>query len=256
MREYQLADMQRQTGAPVQLAPTQMPSTFADLNFTERMDALREGWQDPAVNKYPTYNQLNVEKDVTMYGRQGDEAEARATTLTNKGNEEINRQDLLKKTDIEAWCRDYPDKCFADDAYNKYLKETDYGRWASIYREEAKAEEAAEERKGKMEDARNALVEKYKDNPTGLDDALKLHCIEYPEDTICLGVAEERRRKEAEAERDRRAAEAQAERDKARDAQGGGNGGTAKPGDDNPATSEIKEFIENFFEELTLEQKK
>ncbi|MDR1071933.1 MAG: hypothetical protein LBL21_04810 [Rickettsiales bacterium] len=196
MREYQLENMQRQTGAPAQLAPTQMPSTFADLSFTERMDALREGWQAPGVNVRPTYNQLTVEKDVTMYKRQGDEAEARAKTAANRMTEEKNKANLLKETDIEAWCDKYPKECFGDKAYITYLEETNLDKLRARY--PARADQ---------KDERDALLANWS------QEAAEAFCRKHPKDPICEQVWKDKQANDAELAA-KATADAQANRDR------------------------------------------
>jgi hypothetical protein len=119
MRQYQLQNMQRQVAPqPVAPTPTAAPETFADLSFTERMDILREGWQDPAVGK-SSYQQItNLENDTEMLTRQETEE-----SLRNQVERE--REQLLKQTDIDEWCKQYPAKCETDGDYLEYIKNKD-----------------------------------------------------------------------------------------------------------------------------------
>jgi hypothetical protein len=62
-RQYQLENIQRQNDPLPTLQVDSMPETFSDVGFKDRMNVIKEGWQDPAVNKYPTYGELRVEND-------------------------------------------------------------------------------------------------------------------------------------------------------------------------------------------------
>ncbi|MDR2269189.1 MAG: hypothetical protein LBD94_03320 [Rickettsiales bacterium] len=103
IREGQLQNLQRQTGGLPHLTAESMPATFRDLSFTERMEYLREGWQDPAVDKL-SYQQLKVESDKEMFNRQTEEAEAQK-------NAQVERNELLKLKDPKAWCEEHLGDC-------------------------------------------------------------------------------------------------------------------------------------------------
>ena len=103
MRKIQLENMQRQNTVPARLTAEQMPATFEDMSFTDRMAALEEGWQHPAVGK-PQYAQLKVESDNDMYGRQSQEAQNQKAVADT-------RKELEKLRDIKLWCTKYPDSC-------------------------------------------------------------------------------------------------------------------------------------------------
>jgi hypothetical protein len=95
-----------------------MPSTFDDLGFTERMDVLREGWQDPAVGG-STYQQLmNVETDGQAMERQVNELGSRVKIVEGQNN-------LAKATDMKGYCAAHPD----DPDCDRYLKATDFDAW-------------------------------------------------------------------------------------------------------------------------------
>ena len=91
MRENQLKNMQEQNNTLPTLTPEQIPGTFQDLSLTEQMGIMREGWQDPALNKYPSYPSLNVESDEEA-------AERRLRIAESKAEAEIAaaRPELLK----------------------------------------------------------------------------------------------------------------------------------------------------------------
>ena len=106
LRSNQLAAMQTQNAGRPRLTMEQMPDTFEDLSFAERMAAIQEGWQHPAVGDTYKYGTLNIEKDEEMYGRQRRE-------LADKVGIQTDRDKLAEHTDPRGWCLANPDRCKA-----------------------------------------------------------------------------------------------------------------------------------------------
>jgi len=83
-RENQLRAMQQQTGSQPRVTATKAPATFNDLGFSERMELMREGWQDGAVGRVASFQQLNIESDQTMEERIADRKRAEAQIENQK----------------------------------------------------------------------------------------------------------------------------------------------------------------------------
>lgn len=184
MRQYQLENMQRQTGGMAQLVPTQMPSTFADLSFTERMEALREGWHDPAVkdgkSSYFSFRNPDgsskLETDAAKQERQNE-------ALAAQNDIEVEREELLKKTNIEEWCKQYPKKCIEDNEYSNYLKNKNHEEWCEKYTLKCDKEKLEKQK----EDKKKELLANWN------DENVEAYCREYPEDAICVKYYEDER---------------------------------------------------------------
>jgi hypothetical protein len=117
-RAAELKELQSQNGAGTEkLAHADMPATFADLPFTERMEVLKEGYAPwkavygpvcdsqgrnchRACIKNCAYQTLNVESDLTKYEREAEEAKQKLAA-------ERARVDLEYFQDPEAFCKKY-----------------------------------------------------------------------------------------------------------------------------------------------------
>ncbi|MDR2769888.1 MAG: hypothetical protein LBB08_00380 [Rickettsiales bacterium] len=140
-RAAQLAALQYQTGGTAGLTASAMPSTFEDLSFTERMDALREGWQDPSVGK-SSFKQIEIESDEDMFTRQKKESDAQkeaieaqmgvATAKVDAQAQEVSnnfkklaleKQNNIRKS-VSDWCNVDANKwaCMdKDKLYERYV---------------------------------------------------------------------------------------------------------------------------------------
>lgn len=148
IRKGQLRNLQAQNAAPAGLAAASMPSTFEDLSFTERMDIIREGWQDPAVGggkKISSFHQIeNLENDKTMLARQKEELDA--------------RNELLKKNDFAKYCQEHP----YDKECSNYWKGVDRDKWCEFYPAECEAWKKAQ----KMEQRSDLQYEEQRQRET------------------------------------------------------------------------------------------
>lgn len=112
-RSGELAKMQAQNAEPVELQPTAMPTTYADVSFSERManeKAGYEDWQcDPKTGRGCAYQTIKVETDKQRFSREAEEAGARVEAIKAE-------TEMLKFTNYEEWCKREPVKCLEEKA--------------------------------------------------------------------------------------------------------------------------------------------
>jgi hypothetical protein len=104
-RSVELKQLQAQNGAGNErLVATQMPATYADLSFTERMENAREGYE-PWADK-SAYKTIQIEKDEDRRIREAAEATHRAEML----KAQADAQKLTDKMNMShnAFCDKYP----------------------------------------------------------------------------------------------------------------------------------------------------
>jgi hypothetical protein len=106
-RQRQLEALQQQTTPTPTLVAAQMPMTFDDLPFTERMALIHEGWQHPAVGQYNMFPNIGVETDAAMFERQANEARLRTQALQAQSEAQMH-QDRMSMGLTDEFCAEHP----------------------------------------------------------------------------------------------------------------------------------------------------